>query len=340
MPQFATVRGLLDSSQSGFYALDLDGVGSRSGGEGAAGGSDRVRWFDLAAAEEDGVLRFAGSVLMRGELRVRDDLGLPGPRIVTFNNLLKHRAIPLAEALRRLLQIARRGMGRPVEIELAGEMGDWGERPRHGEPRRPPCLYLLQMRAMAAELRALEVDLSAVPRERCLCRTASALGHGVIEGVHDLVHVRRDRWRARHNPAIAAELATLNETLRREERPYVLIGPGRWGTADPWLGIPVQWAQISSAKVLVEAAPEGYDVEPSQGAHFFQNITSLRLGYLTVPPGADAASGRRDFLDWEWLESQPAAATTAFLRHVRFARPLPVAFDGAAGTGVIGKPAE
>ena len=338
MPQFATERGLLESSQSGFYALELGP--EEAGGPIAAGGSDRVRWFDLSTAERDGVLRFAGSVLMRGERRVRDDLTLPGPRLVTFNNLLKHRAIPLAEALGRLLEMARRGMGRPVELELAGEMGDWGERPRRGQPRRAPCLYLLQMRAMAAELREPAVDLGAVPRERCLCRTARALGHGVVEGVRDVVHVRRDRWRASENPAIAAELETLNEALRREERPYVLIGPGRWGTADPWLGIPVQWAQISSAKVLVEASPAGYDVEPSQGAHFFQNITSLRLGYLTVPPGADAASGAEDFLDWEWLEAQPAAGATAFLRHVRFARPLTVAFDGAAGTGVIGKPAD
>ena len=336
-PQFATARGLLDSSQNGFYALDLrpevDGPGR------APGGSDRVRWYDLATAERDGVLQFAGSVLMRGERRVRDDLTLPGPRLVTFNNLLKHRAIPLAQALARLLDLARLGMGRPVELELAGEMGDWGQRGRRGEPRRPPCLYLLQMRAMAAEAGPLDVDLDAVPRERCLCRTGRALGHGLMEGVRDLVHVRRDRWRASENPAIAAELEALNEALRREERSYVLVGPGRWGTADPWLGIPVQWAQISSAKVLVEASPAGYDVEPSQGAHFFQNIASLRLGYLTVPPGADAASGSPDFLDWEWLEAQPAAGTTSHLRHVRFASPLTVAFDGTAGAGVIGKPA-
>jgi hypothetical protein len=118
----------------------------------------------------------------------------------------------------------------------------------------------------------------------------------------------------------------------------VLIGPGRWGTADPSLGIPVDWAQISEVKVLVEASPQGYDIEPSQGAHFFQNITSLRLGYITVPPGSEAGCGKADFLDWLWLEAQPAHATTRFLRHLRFEQALPVELAGAYGWGVIGKP--
>jgi DNA-binding NarL/FixJ family response regulator len=337
MPQFATERGLLEGSQNGFYALDLRDVGAAGGGADTEGGNDRVGWFDLATAERDGALQLAGSVLMRGERRVRDDLSQPGPRLVTFNNVLKHRAIPLAEALQRLLDMARRGMGRPVELELAGEVAGAGD---PGAPEGAPVLYLLQMRPMAAEMRPLEVDLAAVPRERCLCRTSRAMGHGVMEGVRDVVHVRREAWRAGLNRAIAGEVGVLNEELRSAERPYVLIGPGRWGTADPWLGIPVEWAQISAVRVLVEASQAGYDVEPSHGAHFFQNLTALRLGYLTVPPGADAAGGAPSFLDWEWLEAQPALATTRFLRHVRFDQPLPVLFDGASGSGLIGKPGE
>jgi CheY-like chemotaxis protein len=333
LPQFGTSRGLLDSSQNGFYALDL--------GAGGAGevGSDRVRWFDLAAAEADGALAVAGSVLSPGEQRVRDDLSVAGPRVVTFNNLLKHRAIPLAAALCKLLDLGRRGMGRPVEIELAGDMGDWGQpRPRDGSRGAPPRLFVLQMRPMAAELRLPGGAVAELPRERCLCRSSRSLGHGVYDGLRDLVHVRRDVWAPDLNRAIAGEVAALNEALRTADRPYVLIGPGRWGTADPWLGIPVEWAQISAVRVLVEASPEGYDVEPSQGAHFFQNITAQRVGYLTLPPGADAERGQADFVDWRWLEAQEPFAATRFLRHLRFAEPLPVVFDGASGTGSIGKP--
>ncbi|HEV8629311.1 MAG TPA: PEP/pyruvate-binding domain-containing protein [Thermoanaerobaculia bacterium] len=335
LPQFATPSAVLGSSQNGFYALDLRAEGGT--------GADRVRWFDLAVAEADGVLAAAGSVVSPEEQRVRDDLTLAGPRVVTFNNLLRHRAIPLAEALARLLEIARQGLGRPVELEFAGDMGDWGRAGASGGSaggrREPPRLYLLQLRPMA-ELRPPGGDAPDLPDERCLCRASSrALGHGAYEGIHDLLHVRRDAWEPRHSKAIAAEIGALNETLRAARRPYVLIGPGRWGTADPSLGIPTEWAQISEVKVLVEASPAGYDVEPSQGAHFFQNITSQRLGYLTVPPGADAGSGRADFLDWQWLEAQPAATTTPFVRHLRFDAPLLVELDGALGWGVIGKPA-
>lgn len=334
LPQFATPRALLESSQNGFYALDLRAEGDE--------GADRVRWFDLAVAEEDGALHAAGSVLSPGEQRVRDDLTQRGPRVITFNNLLRHRAIPLAEALRRLLEVAEAGLGRPVELELAGEMGDWGRLGDGGRgraTREPPRLYLLQMRPMAGQVRRPGGATPDVSPERCLCRASSrVLGHGLYEGVRDVVHVRREEWAARHNRAIAAEIGQLNERLRAEGRPYVLIGPGRWGTADPSLGIPVEWGQISEVKVLVEASPAGYDVEPSQGAHFFQNITSLRLGYLSVPPGADATSGRADFVDWSWLEGRAAATTTRFLRHLRFDEPLPVELDGAQGWGWIGKP--
>ncbi|HEV8239159.1 MAG TPA: PEP/pyruvate-binding domain-containing protein [Thermoanaerobaculia bacterium] len=331
LPQFATSRAMLDNSQNGFYALDL-----RAEGE---AGADRVRWFDLAVAEADGALHAAGSVVSPGEQRVRDDLDEPGPRVVTFNNLLRHRAIPLAEALRRLLDVTQRGLGGPVELELAGDMGDWGwSASAAGAGREPPRLYLLQLRPMAAQLRRPGGPQLEPPLDECLCRASSrVLGHGTYAGIRDLVHVRREAWEARHHRAIAAEIGALNERLRGEGRRYVLVGPGRWGTADPLLGIPVEWSQISEVQVLVEASPAGYDVEPSQGAHFFQNITSLQLGYLTVPPGADADGMRADFLDWRWLEDHPAATTTTFLRHLRFDEPLAVELDGARGRGWIGK---
>jgi len=147
---------------------------------------------------------------------------------------------------------------------------------------------------------------------------------------------RRDRGDAADTKTIAGEVGGLNEKLGEVGRPYLLIGPGRWGTADPWLGIPVQWSQISNVRAIVEASPEGYDVEPSQGTHFFQNIVSLRIGYLTLPPGAEEA-GDAEFLDWDWLDSQPAATATDHLRHLRLDQPLMIVLDGREGHGVIAK---
>jgi hypothetical protein len=332
LPQLATPRATLRSTQKGFYALDL----AREG-RGRVGAWDPVRWYDLDAAERDSALSVVGSVVSAEDQRVRDDLSLPGPRVVTFNNILKHRAIPLCAAVAALLGLARRTLGYEVELELACEMGDWGRRVR-GRPRLPPRLYLLQVRPMADALRAPEVSGPELAREDCLCVSHHCLGHGVYSDLADLVFVRRDNWQARHHRRIARELGALNEELRRDGRHYVLIGPGRWGTADPWLGIPVEWAQVSHVRVLIEASPAGYHVEPSQGAHFFQNMTSLRVGYLTVPPGADGRSGQEEMVDWEWLESQPPATETRFLRHLRFEEPLPIVLAGADCRGVVGKP--
>jgi hypothetical protein len=171
-----------------------------------------------------------------------------------------------------------------------------------------------------------------------LCRSNRSLGHGIEDSLSDVVYVRRDRWAAVNNKKIAGEVGALNRKLGEAGRCFLLIGPGRWGTADPWLGIPVQWSQISNVRAIVEASPRGYDVEPSQGTHFFQNIVSLRVGYLTLPPGADKPADDTEFLDWEWLDSRPAENETEFLRHVSLDQPLTIVLDGREGQGTIAKP--
>lgn len=334
LPPFPSVKALLHNTQRHFYALDLD----RSCGDLGADLEATVQEFGLEAAEEDGTLVAVGSVFSADDGRVRDDLSLRGPRVVTFNNILRHKAIPLADTLCRLLQVAERGLGGPVEIEFACDMGDWGRRVRRGHKLHLPSLYVLQVRPFAAFARHNEDVRMKFPLEDSLCASSSSLGHGAEKTLFDIVYVRRDRWEATHNKTIAGEIAKLNDGLGAERRPYVLIGPGRWGTADEWLGIPVQWAQISNVKVLVEASPAGYDVEPSQGTHFFQNITSRRLGYLTLPPGADKAAADADFLDWAWLDAQGAHVETEHLRHLRLEEPLTVVINGRDGRGVIAKP--
>ncbi len=334
LPQYATPKLALDSTQREFYAVDLDS----SCCDVDAILYTNVKPFPLEVAEQDGTLLPVGSVYSADDQTIRDDLSLPGPRLVSFNNILKHNAIPLAQALRKLLDLAEEGLGCPVEIEFACDMGDWGRPGAPGKGRAQPVLYLLQVRPFATRTAGKEVTRFRFTTAETLCRSKRSLGHGVEDGVRDVVYVRRDRWTAANNKKIAGEIGEMNQMLGEAGRPYLLVGPGRWGTADPWLGIPVQWTQISNVRTIIEASPKGYDVEPSQGTHFFQNIVSLRVGYLTLPPGADPPEDGAEFLDWDWLDSQPATSETDHLRYLHLEQPLTVVLNGREGRGVIAKP--
>jgi DNA-binding response OmpR family regulator len=335
LPQIATPRNLMDATQREFFALDLE----RVCGPSEEDFNSTVRKYDLGAAERDGSLAAAGSVFSRDDQRIRDDLSLPGPRVVTFNNILKHRAIPLSEALMRLMKIARRGLGYPVEIEFACEMGDWGQPVRRGETRVGPQLFALQVRPFGARTTTPESSRTRFTREDTFCYSDSSLGQGLVRGVRDLVFVRRETWDPARNRRIAAEVGELNKRLRSEDRPYMLIGPGRWGSADDWLGIPVQWQQINGVKVIVEISPKAKPVDPSQGTHFFQNITSLGIGYITLPPGANKIYPERaQFLDFEWMESQTPFSETEHLVHLRLDEPLTVVLDGRRQQAVVALP--
>ncbi|MCP3958781.1 MAG: hypothetical protein GY719_13090 [bacterium] len=335
LPQFYRTKALLDHSQREFYALDMapppDGERRDL--------FSTVRAYGLEAAERDGTLALVGSVFDPDDQRISDDLSLPGPRVVTFNNILKHRAVPLTEAILELLEIGKEGLGSDVELEFACDMGDWGRQAERGEERAPPTFYVLQIRPFSQRGAGADVGRLRFGREETMCASARSLGNGVEGQIRDVVYVRRDLWDAADNKAIATEVGELNRLLEAERRAYLLIGPGRWGTSDEWLGIPVQWAQISNVRALVEASPAGYDVEVSQGAHFFHNITSLEVGYLSLPPGADKDDpGQQDYLDWGWLESCPPYRATEHLCWVRLEEPLTLVLDGRRGRGVIAKP--
>lgn len=334
VPQLATREGILHGTQRRFWAVDLTQNRSDTARDLLA----TMRRFDLATAEGDGALLPVASVYSRDEDRLIDDLSHAGPRILTFNNILKHGAIALPEALERLLEIAQDGLGSAVELEFACEMGDWGEPSVCTRERIEPELFVLQVRPFSAELPTKEDAQVTFKREALLCRSRRSLGHGVFREIRDLVYVDRGRWEAAANRAIAGEVGRLNHRLGGEGRPFVLIGPGRWGSADDWLGIPVDWSQISNVKVLIEASPAGYEVEPSQGTHFFHNLTSLGLGYLTLPPGAEKVDSAREFIDWGWLDAQEPRSTTRHLRHLRFEDPLTVVLDGRRRRGVVARP--
>ncbi len=336
IPQFADARTLLRSTQRGFWALNLERELSRL----ETDLTDTLEYYPLKAAEDDGTLALVAGVYSAEDQQIRDDLRTPGPRVITFNNFLKYRMLPLAETLEGILRVTERGLACPVEVEFACDMGDWGRTRRPGGLRRDPILYLLQLRPLVSRTALSEVSGIIFSREQTLCSSRGSLGHGVMREIRDILYVRRDRWDASRNRRIAGEVGQLNAWLAESGRPYVLIGPGRWGTADEWLGIPVQWSQISSARVIIEASPAGCNVDPSQGTHFFHNITAQGVGYLTLPPGADKTDPQaQHFLDWEWLEGCPAMRETEHLRLVRLEQPLTVVLDGRDGRGVIGKPA-
>ena len=329
MPQFSTPEALLDSSQRGFWALPIRSrVRDRRL-------ESNLKYYDLKAAEEDGALDLVGSVYSRPDEQIREDLSLAGPRLITFNNILKHRAFPLAQMLSQVLEMTREGFGGAVEIEFACDPGGSGQRVEPGVAPTEPILYLLQARPLAGLSAWENVVPSNFPREDLLCVTDRSLGQGTHRNLRDIVFVHPDRCDPADNSEIAREVGRVNAALAEEKRPYVLVGPGRWGSADPWLGIPVQWSQISAARVIIEVSPEEKPVAPSQGTHFFHNITSLGIGYLTL--SASQENGEF-YLDWDWLKSCPTCITSEHLCHVRLDEPLTVFLDGRQGSATIAKP--
>jgi hypothetical protein len=320
LPQFASARDYLDVGQSLFYAIDT----SQTRNDFEAGESP-VRLYDLRAAEEDGTLAAVGSVYSPEDDAIRDNLRLPGPRVVTFNNVLRWETIPLAEALEALLEVMRRGFGHGVEIEFAVDLG-----------RKKPMLYVLQVRPQAESFGGAVPPIPRLPPDGFLCKTDVALGHGKIDGLLDVVYVKQDFKERGSVQQAARQVGELNERLRGH--PYLLIGPGRWGSSDPRLGIPVVWSQISGAKVIVETKFDGRCVEPSQGSHFFHNVLSMQVGYLTLSLPEQFLGDREVHLDHEWLDRQDAAHDLGCVRHLRLDAPLEIYLDGRAGRAAIVKP--
>jgi len=315
MPQFSTVDDILKNSQRFFYALRMKNFQEDLTPE------DDPNLERLAIDDHPDCppVRMLSSTYYPQEHRIRDGLQSGGLPVVTFAGILKYRELPLPEVLVELLEIGRRGMGCPVEIEFAVDLAA-GAR---------PVFDLLQIRPMAVARQKLNVQLSEEDRERAICFSSMALGNGQIQDIEDIIFVDPEAFDVTRTVEIAAEVGRLNKRLADCNRRYLLIGPGRWGSADRWLGIPVKWTDISAVRAVVETATEALRADPSQGSHFFHNITSLDISYLT------ASDNRRDFVDWNWLKAQPAEASTAHIRHVRLPRPLTIKIDGKKSEGVV-----
>ena len=318
LPQFASTDDLLANAQRSFYALDMGHPDAYPTSEVDA----NLRTFGLDVAERDGTLAPIGSVYSPENDAVYDGITRPGPRLVTFAHVLKSDIFPLADVLRLLLEIGRQGMACPIEIEFAVNL--------HTDPME---FGFLQVRPIIADEAEDSAALEELDPASTVCYSTHAMGNGSIRGLQDIVVVKPEVFNAARTREIAAEIGHVNEGLRHSGRPYILIGPGRWGSSDPWLGIPVVWEQISGAQLIVETSVHGFVITPSQGTHFFQNLTSFRVGYLTVNPTVGEGH-----VDWAWLAEQPTLAETTHLRHLRLERPLEVRLDGRTRCGAVFKP--
>ncbi len=318
--QFSEVKEILANSQSEFWAMDLE---QHSGGDQAAGLRE-VR-FELDVAERDGTLAMVASTYNRDNDAVYDGMSRAGTRLVSFAPILKQEIFPLAGILDQLSKVGEAALGQPVEIEFAVRLAR-----AQGEPSK---FGFLQVRPLVLSGNGEHLRMDDVEPETLICKSSSVLGNGRIQNLYDLVVVDFDRFERGRSRAVAEAVAHFNAKLMDRERPYILIGVGRWGSNDPWLGIPIEWDEIAGARVIVEAGLRDMSVTPSQGSHFFQNLMAFQVGYFTVNP----ESGR-GVLDWRWLGEQQAVQEEECVRHLQFEKPAVVVMNGMTREGMILKP--
>ncbi len=307
----------LRQTQTQFYALDMKDVG----GDFKVDDGFNILKLKVKDADKDGSLNYIASTYDPYDQVIRDGIYEGGRKIISFCGVLQHGVFPLPELMQMSMKYGAEGMRRPVEIEFACNINA----DRTGE------FYLLQMRPIVDSKQVLDEDLASIDDSACLLRSHNSLGHGISEDVVDVVYIKTDdNFTASNNPRIADEVERINRKFVAEGKNYVLIGPGRWGSSDYWLGIPVKWPHISAARVIVEAGLANYRVDPSQGTHFFQNLTSFGVGYFTVNTYKNDGIYQKEVLD-----AMPAVEETKYVRHVRFSRPLRIMMDGMKQDGVV-----
>ena len=320
--QFSSVEDILSNSQSDFWALELNHL--KTSDDDASTSLREVR-FGLEAAEQDGTLYSVASTYSADNHAVYDGVSRPGARVVSFAPVLKHEVFPLAALLEQLTKIGEEAFGRPVEIEFAVRLPQ--------TPQDAADFGFLQIRPLVLSREGEELRLDDVDPSRVICQSSQVLGNGRIDDLRDIVVVDFHRFERAKSKEVAKGVSHFNTRLSSQGRPYLLIGVGRWGSTEPWLGIPVEWDEISGARVIVEAGFRDFRVTPSQGSHFFQNLTAFQMGYFTVNPDAGEGS-----IDWQWLAETPSIEEDGCVRHLRFDAPLTVIMNGRNSKGLIFKP--
>ncbi len=319
--QFYSAKDALENSQGEFYALRLDETNRFL----ETTHDTLVETFNLSVAEKDGTLNYVGSTYSHDNDMIYDGLSRQGARLVTFGPILKNKIFPLSPILELLLDMGTWGMGTPVEIEFAVNL-----LPVKAGKKE---FGVLQMRPLVVTHEIDNLEIESNNSEKLICESHQVLGNGVLQDIFDVVLVDYHRFNRAKSQEVAAEVASFNSQLIGQKRPYLLIGVGRWGSLDPWLGIPVGWEQIAGARAIVETSFKDMSVEPSQGSHFFQNITSFMIGYFTVNNFSD-----KGFVDWDWLLAQPTVEVKEFTRLIRFDKSIIIKMNGHQNKGIIMKP--
>ena len=316
-PPFGGISDMLKNTQNSFFAVNM----------GKAPAYDPVNEAEylvsenIGEAETDNTLKYICSTLDSSSGRIITGIGKKGPRVLTFAPILRLDDIPLVDLVSDILRVCEEAVGDPVEIEFA--MTFYQDKPHR--------LGFLQVRPMVVSNEDVQVSVDELKSENVLCSSPSVLGNGVNSDILDIVYLKSNKFDAAATYKVAAEIEEVNKALLKSNIPYLLMGYGRWGTSDPWAGIPVDWGQISGAKVIVEAPLEGMNSELSQGSHFFHNVTGFGVKYFSIPYSGEFP------VDWDWLNSQPAEHETDLIRHVRITTPIKVRVDGKSGLGIISK---
>ena len=319
--QLSSPEAALRDTQKEFYALDLNiksFIPSTDDGV-------NILKINIKDMNNEAALKFVASTYDRNNNVLRDGIIQSGKRVITFTNILQHKIFPLAEILSTLLELGQKEMNNPIEIEFAVNL----ETPA-GSPK---IFNFLQIRPIVHTEETHTINIDHIEKEQTIIYSESALGNGVFKGIYDIVYIKPESFSAANNKRVSLEIEKINATFVKESKGYVLIGPGRWGSADPWLGIPVKWAQISAARIIIESGLKNYRIDPSQGTHFFQNLTSFRVGYFTVNPYINEG-----YYDVEFLNKLEVVYEDSYIRHVRFKDPLEIMIDGKKHRGVILKP--
>lgn len=310
----------LRETQKHFYALNLDPESFKTSIDEAA----NLLHLRIAEAEKDGVLKLVCSTYDYHSNMLRDGYQDEGKKLVTFANILKYNTFPIAGILQRILEVGQKEMGKPIEIEFAVELN----KPL-GVQR---MFYMLQIRPIVELEEYVELKLDNVPDEQTIIKAEHTLGNGIINGIHDFVYIKPESFDPAKTREIAEHVGKLNELFLKEGKNYILVGPGRWGSSDPWLGIPVKWPQISAARVIVESGLDHYRIDPSQGTHFFQNLTSFGVGYFTINPFI-----KDGYYDLAYLDKQSMTYEDQYIKHIHFEKPVSIAIDGKNNRGAIFK---
>lgn len=318
--QLSSVDYALRDTQRFFYALDLANINL----EFSPDDTFNLLKLNIKDAEKDGSLKYIASTYNPMEQVIYDGYYEGGRKIISFTNILQHETFPLADILKETMRIGQEEMGRAVEIEFAVDIKN----------REEGCFYLLQIRPIVQNKEFLNEDLSAINSDDTILMSHSALGHGVSDDIYDIIYLKSDSFNAANNIQVASEIEKINKQFLDVDKNYILVGPGRWGSSDHWLGVPVKWSQISNAKILVETALDGYRIDPSQGTHFFQNLTSFGVGYFFINPFVSEI----DIFNEAYLNKYPAVYESEFIRHVRFEKPMIVKINGKESIGLVLKP--